>query len=50
MGEVELMSDSVNVEFIELGVIDGMKTTQVINADTQEIIGYNQSAIEESNE
>ena len=41
------MSDAINVEFIELGVIDGMITTQVINKDTKEIIGYNQSAVEE---
>jgi hypothetical protein len=41
------VSDAINVEFIELGVIDGMITTQVINADTKEIIGYNQSAVEE---
>lgn len=39
--------DSVNIEFKELGIVDGMKTTQVINADTGEVIGYNQSAIEE---
>lgn len=39
--------DAVKVEFKELGIIDGMKTTQVINADTGEVIGYNQSAIEE---
>ena len=44
------MTDAINVEFIELGVIDGMKTTQVINKDTKEIIGYNQSAVEEPNE
>lgn len=44
------MSEAINVEFKELGIIDGMKTTQVINADTGEIIGYNQSAIEDSNE
>jgi hypothetical protein len=41
------MSDAINVEFIELGVIDGMITTQVINKDTKEVIGYNQSAVEE---
>jgi hypothetical protein len=41
------LSDSVNVEFKELGVINGMKTTQVINADTGEVIGYNQTAVEE---
>lgn len=44
------MNDSINVEFVELGIIDGMKTTQVINADTGEVIGYNQSAVEEPNE
>jgi hypothetical protein len=41
------MSESVNVEFKELGIIDGMITTQVINADTGEVIGYNQTAVEE---
>jgi hypothetical protein len=44
------MSDSINVEFKELGIIDGMITTQVINADTKEIIGYNQTAVEDSDE
>jgi hypothetical protein len=44
------MTDAVNVEFIELGVIDGMMTTQVVNADTKEVIGYNQSAVEEPDE
>ena len=41
------MSDAINVEFKELGIIDGMITTQVINKDTKEIIGYNQTAVEE---
>jgi hypothetical protein len=40
------MTDAINVEFKELGIIDGIKTTQVINADTGEVIGYNQTAIE----
>lgn len=44
------MSDAINVEFKELGIINGMKTTQVINADTGEVIGYNQSVVEESDE
>jgi hypothetical protein len=39
--------DSINVKFKELGIIDGMKTTQVINADTGEVIGYNQTSVEE---
>jgi hypothetical protein len=47
MDKVQLMSDAVNVEFKELGIIDGMITTQVINADTGEVIGYNQTAVEE---
>jgi hypothetical protein len=40
------MNDAINVEFVELGIIDGMKTTKVINADTGEVIGTNQTAIE----
>jgi hypothetical protein len=47
MGEVKLMSDSINVELVELGIINGLITTQVINADTGEVIGYNQTAVEE---
>lgn len=35
--------DSLNVKFVDLGIIDGLKTTQVINADTGEVIGYNQT-------
>jgi hypothetical protein len=46
LGKVKLMNESINVEFKELGTVDGMKTTQVINADTKEIIGYNQTAVE----
>jgi hypothetical protein len=38
--------NSINVEFVELGIIDGLKITQVINADTGEVIGYNQSVVE----
>jgi hypothetical protein len=45
-----IVSDSINVEFKELGIVDGMKTTQVINADTGQVIGYNQSAVEEQDE
>jgi hypothetical protein len=41
------MTDSVNVELKDLGIINGMITTQVINADTGEVIGYNQTALEE---
>lgn len=37
------MNNSINVKFKELGVIDGMVTTQVINADTGEVIGTNQT-------
>jgi hypothetical protein len=44
------MSDAINVEFKELGIINGIKTTQVIDADTGEVIGYNQSVVEEPDE
>ncbi len=40
------MSDAINVEFKELGIIDGLQTWEVINADTGQVIGYNQSAVE----
>jgi hypothetical protein len=41
------MSDSVNVELKDLGVIDGLHTWEVIDADTGLTIGYNQSAPDE---
>jgi hypothetical protein len=41
------MNDAINVELKDLGIINGMITTQVINADTGEVIGYNQTALEE---
>jgi hypothetical protein len=41
------MTNPINVELKDLGIINGMITTQVINADTGEVIGYNQTAAEE---
>ena len=35
------------VELKDLGVIDGFQTWEVSNADTGEVIGYNQTTIEE---
>lgn len=40
------MSEPVRVERIDLGVIDGQQTWKVINADTGETIGYDQSTLE----
>jgi hypothetical protein len=37
----------VNVEIIDRGIINGMRTYEVINADTGETIGWNQTAIDE---
>jgi hypothetical protein len=37
------MSDSVNVELKDLGVIDGLHTVEVIDTATGETIGYNQT-------
>jgi hypothetical protein len=42
------MSDSINVEFKELGIVDGLITVEVIDADTGQVIGYNQTAVEET--
>lgn len=37
----------MNIITKDLGVIDGLQTWEVINADTGETIGYNQTAVEE---
>jgi len=42
------MSDSVNVEFKELGIVEGLMTVEVIDADTGQVIGYNQTAVEDT--
>jgi hypothetical protein len=39
----ELMDEPVNVTFKDLGIVNGLVTVEVINADTGEVIGYNQS-------
>jgi hypothetical protein len=43
------MSESVNEILNYIGIINGLQTWEVINADTGEVIGYNQTAVE-SNE
>ena len=42
------MENSVNVEFKELGIVGGLMTVEVIDADTGLTIGYNQTAVEET--
>jgi hypothetical protein len=42
------MSENVEVKLIDRGIIDGFQTFEVINADTGETIGWNQSAPEET--
>lgn len=37
------MGNPTNIILKDLGVIDGLQTYEVINADTGEVIGYNQS-------
>ena len=37
------MTESINVITKDLGIIDGLQTFEVIDADTGETIGYNQS-------
>lgn len=41
------MTDPIKVIRKDLGVIDGLKTWEVINADTGEVIGYDQSEVTE---
>lgn len=41
------MTDAINVTRKDLGVIDGLQTWEVINADTGETIGYDQTSVEE---
>lgn len=38
--------DSIKVTRKDLGVIDGLQTWEVSNADTGEVIGYDQTAAE----
>lgn len=38
------MSDVINVETIDRGITDGLHTWEVIDADTGQTIGWNQSA------
>jgi hypothetical protein len=42
------MTDSVKVELKDLGVIDGLHTWEVIDTATGKTIGYNQTAVEET--
>lgn len=42
------MTDAIKVTRRDLGVVDGLHTWEVINADTGEVIGYDQQMIEES--
>lgn len=38
------MDIPVPVELVDRGIIDGIQTFEVINTDTGETIGYNQTA------
>lgn len=40
------MEQPITVELKDLGIIDGLHTFEVINTDTGETIGWNQSAPE----
>lgn len=37
------MEQPINVELKDLGIIDGLHTFEVIDTDTGETIGYNQT-------
>jgi hypothetical protein len=38
------MTYAIKVTLKDLGIVDGLQTWEVINADTGEVIGYNQTA------
>ena len=40
------MEQNVTVELIDVGVVDGLQTFEVVNVDTGETIGYNQTEVE----
>jgi hypothetical protein len=40
------MSDAIKVTRKDLGIVNGLQTWEVINADTSEVIGYDQTAVE----
>ena len=40
------MSTSINIIAKNIGIVDGLETIEIINADTGEVIGYNQTATE----
>ena len=42
------MDEAIKVTRKDLGVVQGLQTWEVTNADTGEVIGYDQQAIEES--
>jgi len=43
------MDAPIRVTFRDIGIVDGLQTVEVIDADTGEVIGLNQTAVE-SNE
>jgi hypothetical protein len=41
------MDKPINVTFNNIGIVNGLQTVEVIDLDTNEIIGFNQTAVEE---
>jgi hypothetical protein len=39
---------NINVKKNDLGIVDGFQTFEIVNADTNEVIGYDQTVIEAS--
>jgi hypothetical protein len=36
------MNDPIKVKFVDVGIVNGFRTIEVYNADTEEKIGFNQ--------
>jgi hypothetical protein len=47
VGEIVVI-DSVPVEIIDVGIVNGLQTFVVVNTETGKTIGYNQTAVEET--
>ena len=42
------MEKPVSVKYVDLGVIDGLQTFEVVNTETGQAIGYRQTVVEET--
>ena len=44
------MNEPIRVTLRDIGIVDGLQTVEITNADTGEVIGFNQTVVETSGE